>query len=112
MFRIFSLFATSSKRSSLLSSSGLPMSVIRLVLKMSTGSLVRSMFPALTTDEGFKFSKKNLPCLNRHLLPIKSNIIPLAANLHRLSLFSQQMKSKQCRSVPTIPVLEKAAETI
>ena len=47
MFRIFSLFATSSKRSSLLSSSGLPMSVIRLVLKMSTGSLVRSMFPAL-----------------------------------------------------------------
>ena len=56
--------------------------------------------------------KKNLSCLNRHLLPVKSNIIPLAANLHRLSLFSQQMKSKKCRSVPTIPVLEKAAETI
>ena len=57
------------------------------------------------------FNKKSF-WLNHHLHPFKTRISPLTTDLHLLALFSWQMKNAWCCSVPAIPVLVEAAETI
>ena len=74
-------------------SSALSMSRIWLVLRTSTGSLVRSTFSVFTTDKGVNFLIKKTFWLNCHLHPLKTWVIPVTTDLCPPLLFLWQMKS-------------------
>ena len=70
-------FSTSSKHSSLLSQFCYWCLETGLFRRCPSAALVRSVFSAFTTDEGFKFSPKKSFWLNNHLPHVKSHVISL-----------------------------------
>ena len=55
--------------------------------------------------------RQTTPCLNLHSPHVKTHVIP-STDWYLPPLFLRQLKSARCCSVPAIPVLEEAAETI